>query len=116
MLPEDPWNSWWFKATAYSLLASVGGLIGYLMRKIDAQEKISWLQALLQTIGAGFVGLLILLTCMEFNFSLQWTGVIVGVFGWLGANVTIRVLERLVLKKLGIEKQPETENVKSSDV
>jgi len=110
MLPEDPWSSWWFKATAYSLLASIGGIIGYLMRKIDASEKISWSQAALQFIGAGFVGFLVLLTCQEFNFSMQWTGVIVGVFGWLGANVTIRVLEKIVLKKLGVEKKPESDN------
>lgn len=104
MLPEDPWNSWWIKAVAYALFASFGGAMGHLMRTFDRREKIKWGRAALEGGAAGFVGLLVLLMCQAMNLSEQWTGVIVGVSGWLGANATIRMLEAVVLKKLGIEK------------
>ena len=106
MLPEDPWNSWWIKASAYGLFAMFGGTMGHLMRTIDSRQKIKWGRAALEGGAAGFVGLLMLLVCQAMNLSEQWTGVIVGVSGWLGANATIRMLESIVLEKLGIEKQP----------
>lgn len=106
MLPEDPWNNWWIKMLAYGLFAMFGGVMGHLMRIINDQQKIKWSYAALEGGAAGFVGLLMLLVCQAMNLSEQWTGVIVGVSGWLGANATIRMLESIVLRKFGIEKQP----------
>ena len=106
MIPDDPWNNWWIKSLAYVLFATFGGLMGHLLRVIDGRQKIKWGRAALEGGAAGFVGLLMLLVCQAMNLSEQWTGVIVGVSGWLGANATIRMLESIVLKKLGIEKQP----------
>lgn len=80
--------------------------MGYLLRTINSRQKIKWSRAALEGGAAGFVGLLMLFVCQAMGLSEQWTGVIVGVSGWLGANVTIRMLESIVLKKLGIEKQP----------
>lgn len=106
MLPEDPWNSWWLKAIGYGLFAAFGGLMGHLLRTIDDDKKVNWRRAMLEGAAAGFVGLLVLLVCQAMDLSEQWTGVIVGVSGWLGANATIRMLESVVLKKLGIDKTP----------
>lgn len=88
--------------------------MGHLMRTIDGEHKIKWSRALLEGGAAGFVGLLMLLVCQAMNMSEQWTGVIVGVSGWLGANATIRMLESIVLKKLGIDK-PEREKENGND-
>ena len=78
--------------------------MGHLLRTIDGRQKIKWGRTVLEGGAAGFVGLLMLLVCQAMNLSEQWTGVTVGVSGWLGANATIRMLESIVLKKLGIEK------------
>ena len=111
LLPEDPWNSWWIKATAYGLFATFGGVMGHLLRTIDGRQKIKWSHTALKGGAAGFVGLLMLLVCQAMHLSEEWTGVIVGVSGWLGADVTILMLESVILKKLGIEKQ-QTEPVR----
>jgi hypothetical protein len=105
MIPEDPWSFSWIRAIAYALFAAFGGVMGHLMRSIDKKEKLSWSRAALEGAAAGFVGLLVLLVCGAMELDEHWTGVIVGVSGWLGANATIRLLEGLVHKKLGIEKQ-----------
>lgn len=98
---DDPQFSW-LKVMAYASFAAIGGFLGHLMRTIDAKEKINWLRAALEGIAAGFVGLIVMLMCNAMGLPPQWTGVIVGVCGWLGANATIRMLEKMVRKKLGI--------------
>jgi hypothetical protein len=92
----------WTKTFLYSLFAAFGGVMGHLMRTIDKQEKIVWGRAALEGCAAGFVGFLTFFLCEALKLSPQWTGVIVGVFGWLGANATIRLLEGIVMQKLGL--------------
>lgn len=92
-----------WKAVAYTVLATIGGFLGHLMRTIDKRLKIRWGHACLEGGAAGFVGTLTLLLCRAAEFNDAWTGVIVGVFGWMGANATIKVLERVILKKLGVD-------------
>lgn len=110
-LPDDPNSSFWslfswFKVLSYAAFAALGGVIGHIMRAFDKQEKIVLGRAIVEGVGAGFVGLLVLFACQALNLSEQWTGVTVGLSGWLGANATIKVLESLVYKKLGLSKTP----------
>lgn len=100
MFPDD---FWWIKAVAYACFAAFGGLMGHVMRNFDSGESLYWGKALAEGIAAGFVGVLVLLMCQATELSEQWTGVIVGVSGWLGANASIRMLEQVVFKRLGIE-------------
>lgn len=97
------WMSWWVKAILYAALATFGGFLGHVMRALDTSTQISYGRAFVEGMAAGFVGLLVMLMCNATNVSDQWTGVIVGVSGWLGANASIRMLEKLVFKKLGID-------------
>ena len=99
---NDEWN-WWFRAAAYASFAALGGVMGHLMRMVDNKDPINWARACLEGASAGFVGLLMLFVCDALSLGQQWTGVIVGVSGWLGANVTIRMLESIVRKRLGID-------------
>ena len=96
------WASWWVKAILYAALATFGGFLGHVMRALDKPIPISYGRACVEGLAAGFVGLLVMLMCNATNMSDQWTGVVVGVSGWLGANASIRMLEKLVFKKLGI--------------
>lgn len=96
------WTSWWVKAILYAALATFGGFLGHVMRALDKSVPISYGRAFVEGFAAGFVGLLVMLMCNATNMSDQWTGVVVGVSGWLGANASIRMLEKLVFKKLGI--------------
>lgn len=102
----DDLTSWWasgcVKAILYAALATFGGFLGHIMRALDKSTPISYGRACVEGLAAGFVGLLVMLMCSATNMSDQWTGVIVGVSGWLGANASIRMLEKLVFKKLGI--------------
>lgn len=102
MQPDDLKN--WLMIVVYAGFAAIGGFMGYLMRTIDKEDHpISWGRAVIEAIAAGFVGVLVLFVCLALNLSQQWTGVIVGVSGWLGANASIRLLERVVYKKIGME-------------
>lgn len=103
MVPDDLWSLAWVRSLGYTLFAAFGGVMGHLMRTIDKKDKINWGRAALEGAAAGFVGFIVLLMCTAMKLSEQWTGVIVGVSGWLGANVSIRMLEGMVRKKLGIE-------------
>ena len=96
------WESWWVKAVLYAALATFGGFLGHVMRALDKSTPIVYSRALVEGLAAGFVGLLVMLMCNALNLSEQWTGVIVGVSGWLGANASIRMLEKKVFKQLGL--------------
>lgn len=80
--------------------------MGAILRAQHEDRKFSWKRVLVEAIASGFVGLLVMLACNEMNFSERWTGVIVGVFGWLGANASIVMLEKLIYGKLGLTKTP----------
>lgn len=96
------WETWWVKAAMYAALASFGGFLGHIMRSLDGSIPISYGRAIIEGLAAGFVGLLVMLMCNAMNLSDQWTGVIVGVSGWLGANASIRMLEKKVFRQLGL--------------
>lgn len=93
---------WWIQVTAYAAFAAFGGFMGHLLRTIEKGDKLNWARGFLESGSAAFVGVLVLLTCQAMEMSPEWTGVIVGVSGWLGANATIRILESVIRKRLGI--------------
>jgi hypothetical protein len=97
---------WWLKASAYAVFASVGGMVGHIMRVVDQKQKIAWPRAWLEGVAAGFVGILMLLICDAMKLGQQWTGVIVGVSGWMGATASITLLEKLVRKRLDVPSDP----------
>lgn len=98
-------TQWFIKAAAYAAFSSLGGVLGHLMRTVDKSQKITVGRTAMEGLAAGFVGLLVLLLCQAMGLSEQWTGVVVGVSGWLGASATIRMLETAVRKRLGVTQE-----------
>lgn len=106
-------TNWFLKALAYCGFSAVGGMTGFALRTISSKQKLNPWRCALEGLAAAFVGLLVLLMCEAMGLSAQWTGVIVGVCGWLGATATIVMLENVVRNKLGLGDKaaaPETPN------
>lgn len=103
----DPDILRWFRGAAYAVLASFAGGLGYVLRTMEADAKVSYVRAFIEALSAGFVGLLAMWICQALHLSMQWTAVTVGVSGWLGANASIQVLQRVVWKRLGISPNEE---------
>lgn len=99
----------WLTAAGYTVLAAIGGLLGYVMREYDKGNALSAFRAFVQAMSSGFVGFLVMLLCQAMGLSAVWTGPVVGLFGWLGANVTIQLLERIVYEKLGVKLRANTD-------
>lgn len=96
------------KTLAFVLLASIAGLLGHLMRVIDRGGKIKWLVAGLEGCSSGFVGFLAMLMCKAMDLSYEWTGIVVGLLGWLGAAASVKIVEKVVRDRLGVDdKNPE---------
>lgn len=90
------------KTIAFVLLAGSAGLLGHLMRVVESEGKIRWLVAALEGLSSGFVGFLAVLMCKAMGLSYEWTGVVVGILGWLGAAVSVRMIESIIRKRLGL--------------
>lgn len=112
MFDHEPLSIWWVKSAIMVAFASVAGFLGYVMRAFDTRTRVLWTRAIIESMAAGFVGALTLLMCGAMGLSDQWTGVTVGVAGWLGANASMGVLSRVVFKRLGIEQTKDEEYVR----
>lgn len=88
----------WYLPALLILLASIGGLIGSMLRMLDQNGKISWFLVMLEALASAFSGVIVMLLCQALGFNLQWTGVIVGVCGWFGGRTTMLWLEKRVRK------------------
>ena len=98
------WTPEWIEKTlTYVGIASTGGFFGHMMRLDGKQKTIS--STALETGAAGFVGYLVFQLCAAYNLSPEWTGVIVGTSGFLGANATIGLLRSIVSQRLGFAKK-----------
>lgn len=83
---------------AQALLAGGGGVISALMRK-DAK---TWKEALLEGLGATFLGFVVAKVCRAFGIGEDMTIVFVALSGWIGAAQTSGLLQYTLSRKFGI--------------
>lgn len=100
---RDPNNVGIWEVIIFGFISAVGGLLGYLMRAMNNNWKITYSRAALECASSGFVGILTMFACRALNLDWMWSGLVVGVFGWLGAGASIAVFTKLIRKKLGIK-------------
>src|SRR5690606_3855986 len=93
----------WLSLLGHALLAAVGGLLGYVMREHDRGHRLQMWRAVTEALSSGFVGLLVMLLCRAMEIDPLWSGFVAGLFGWLGANASIRMLERIAYEKFGLD-------------
>lgn len=86
---------------ALTLLAGVGGVLGYIQRSIRRGAKITLMRAGFEAASAAFVGYLMFQLCESMRLSSSVSSMIVGVSGWLGAQSTIQVLEPILRRIIG---------------
>lgn len=92
----------WLSAAAHAALATFAGLLGYTTRQQHQGAPFNIWHAVTEALSSGLVGFLVMLLCQAMQVDLLWTGFLVGIFGWLGANASIRMLERIAYGKFGL--------------
>lgn len=81
----------------------VGGILGYIMRKLDNTEKIRTFNAVMEGLSAAFFGTVIGALCVKTNMSLEYIYAIVAFCAWVGSRTVAKWLESYFRKRLDIE-------------
>lgn len=112
MLTPDPkWD--WTKIIIFAVLSLFGGSLGYTMRTLDANEKISLWRVLLEGLSAVFFGVVIGVLCMENNVTFGYASALIALTSWIGSRATFLILRAIAYKKVGIT--PEVKRDGASD-
>lgn len=86
----------WIDTLYFTIIASVGGMVSYL----TSMTEFSFKSFLIKAISSGFAGYLISLLCIYANLPTSMTAFLCGTFGYLGSEVTIALLKKIVTKKI----------------
>lgn len=91
-------NDWveLYRAGLYGVLAIIGGAVSYICNA----EEFSIRMFIVKSISSGFAGFLIGLLCIYMALPTSLSFCISGTFGYLGAEVTIAMLKRYLMKKI----------------
>ena len=79
------------------------------MRQVTREQPIKLSRATLEAVASGFVGTITMFLCHAMGLPWYWSGAVVGVLGWLGAEASIVVIARAIRGKIGLDLIPEKE-------
>lgn len=84
----------------FVVFAAIGGSLGYCMRAVGKKEKIEIGRVVLEFACAGFLGVITVLFCRAVQMDWIWSGVVVGLFSWVGVDKTVAMLTNAVKRQL----------------
>lgn len=87
---------------ALFLVALLGSMLGYISRTWGMSKAIKYSRLGFSALAAIFMLLILRALCSALGLSYEWTVVIVGFFSWVGTEVTITFLEKIIHRHLGI--------------
>lgn len=90
------------KAALLILVSILGAGLGHISRQWGLEKTLRWSRFVFAIFAALFMLILLRTICVILGLSFEWTVIIVGLFSWLGTDVTVAVLERIVYRKLGL--------------
>lgn len=90
------------KMIGYTVLAAIGGFLGYTVNQQENNKAFKLRNASVQSAGSGFVGFLVYMLCQSMGIDGPFVGTIIGVLSYLGVTATMQILKRFVYEKLGI--------------
>lgn len=98
------WHPEYTKSVWYTVMAGIGGALGFMYRESNAGHGVKIVKVLLAMAVASFLGfhLVTILRELPFGLSEGTIGAINGVAAFMGVDVTFRLFDTLVLKRLGI--------------
>lgn len=89
-------------ALLFGLIACVGGAVSYLSSAVTNKTGFTIIDLIVKSLSSGFAGLIIGWIMIYYNYPLSITCAISGCSGYFGAEVSIGLVKRFVLKKLDI--------------
>jgi hypothetical protein len=98
----DHWQPEWTKSIFYTVMAGIGGALGLLWRESSMGRSVTLFKLMLATAVAMFTGFHTLFLLREYGFSENLIGAINGLAAFAGVEVTLRIFDKLVLKRLGM--------------
>lgn len=103
MLPDPKWD--WTRIILFSLLSLIGGSLGYTMRTLDKNEKVSFWRAMLEGLCAAFFGVITGIICMENHLSIGYSSAIIGLMSWIGARASFIIVRSIAYRRLGLPEE-----------
>lgn len=98
----ENWHPEWTKSLFYTVIAGIGGALGLLWRESSMGRSVTVFKLLLSTAVAMFIGFHTLFLLREYGLSDNLIGAINGLTAFAGVEVTLRIFDKLVLKRLGM--------------
>lgn len=86
----------WIDTFYFTMIACIGGCVSYM----SSSKEFSLKEFLIKGISSGFTGYLIYQLCLYAALPASMTAFLCGTFGYVGSEVTINLLKRMIIKKI----------------